>query len=61
MPRGRNQERVFDCPTSVKFPCKQVEEFKIEAKIRGLTLSEAIRQAVLRWMTHRDNYQGKDQ
>lgn len=50
MPRGRNQEKIFDCPTSVKFPRKHVEKLQIEAEFRGLTLSEAVREAVLRWM-----------
>ena len=50
MPRGRNQEKIFDYPTSVKFPRKYVEKLQIEAEFRGITLSEAIRQAVLRWM-----------
>lgn len=50
MPRGRNQEKVFDCPTSVKFPSEAAAQLQLEAEVRGLTVSAAIREAVLRWM-----------
>ncbi|MGO9121046.1 MAG: hypothetical protein ACLQPD_25970 [Desulfomonilaceae bacterium] len=53
MPRGRNQEKIFDSPTSVKFPRGQVQKLRFEAELRGLTLSGAVREAVLRWVEER--------
>jgi hypothetical protein len=61
MPRGRNQEKVFDSPTSVKFPREHAEKLQIEAELRGLTISGAIREAVDHWMEKKDNHDVKHQ
>ena len=58
MPRGRNQEKVYDCPTSVKFPRQDAEQLQLEAQARGLSVSGAIREAVHCWINHWKNERG---